>query len=329
MTDPGASPGEMPKTPVPDRAGAELDEQLLDAILSGQHLPAEAPEQAHVIAEMLASLAGPADPGDLTAESAVRSAFARVVPQAARPGPAGVTQPARHRAAEAPAPRRRQSSWRPARLSARLAAALSVVVIMLGGTVAAYAGVLPGPIQNLAHRIVGAPAAHKGPTSQALCVAYVRAEDRHDAQALAGAFDRLAQAAGGASHVVEFCITAGEPAMMTLRPGGRPQSSPSPTSTAPPTHAKARGHTKAKSHRGRGKAKGRTKTKSPGKAKGHSKSAGNGKAKGHAKAKKAHKPHKPHKAHKHHKAKHHKAKHHGQANGHHKPKHHGQATAVS
>ena len=38
MTGPGASPGEMPKTPVPGRAGPELDEQLLDAILAGQQL---------------------------------------------------------------------------------------------------------------------------------------------------------------------------------------------------------------------------------------------------------------------------------------------------
>ncbi|MGH3409373.1 MAG: hypothetical protein ACRDRJ_43805, partial [Streptosporangiaceae bacterium] len=66
----------MPKTPVPGQAGPELDEQLLDVILAGQHLPPGAPSQAHVVAEMLASLAGPADPGELTAEPAVRSAFA-------------------------------------------------------------------------------------------------------------------------------------------------------------------------------------------------------------------------------------------------------------
>jgi len=326
MTDLGASPGEMPKTPVPDRAGAELDEQLLDAILGGQHLPADAPEQAYVVAEMLASLAGPAEPGDLAAETAVRSAFARAVPPAARPGPADVTQPARHRPAEAPAPRRRRSFWPPARLSAQLAAALSVVVIMLGGAVAAYAGVLPGPIQNLAHRTIGAPAAHIRPAGQSLCVAYARAEARHDAQALSGAYERLAQAAGGASHVIPFCIAAGESEMMTPRSSGRPASSP-PTSKTAGSHGKAKGHAKTKGHRGRGKAKGRSKPKSGGKAKGHSKGKSQGKAKGHGKAHKPHRPHKPHKPHKQHKAhkphkshkaKHHKAKHHGQAKGHHK-----------
>jgi hypothetical protein len=299
----------MPKTPVPDRAGAELDEQLLDAILSGQHLPADAPEQAHVVAEMLASLAGPAEPGDLAAESAARSAFARVVPPAARAAPADITQPDRRRAAEAPAPRRRPSFWPPARLSAQLAAFLAVVVIMLGGTVAAYAGVLPGPIQNLAHRTIGAPAAHIRPAGQALCVAYARAEARHDAQALNGAYERLAQAAGGASHVIPFCIAAGDSEMMTNRPGGRSASSPH-TSGTPASHGKAKGHAKAKGHRGRGKAKGRSKPKSGGKAKGKglSKGKSQGKAKGHDKPHKTHKPHKPH-----------KAEHHGQAKGH--PKH--------
>jgi len=285
MTGPGASPGEMPKTPVPDRAGAELDEQLLDAILSGQRLPADAPEQARVVAEMLASLAGPADPGELAAEPAVRSAFARVVPPATRPGLADITQPGRDRAAEAPAPRRRQSFWPPARLSARLAAVMTVLAIMLGGAVAAYAGVLPGPIQNLAHRTIGAPPARIRPPGQSLCVAYARAEDRHHAQALNGAYERLAQAAGGASHVITFCIAVGEPGTMTPRSGTRPQPSQR-TTKAPSSHGKAKGHTKAKGHRSRGKAKGRTKTKTPGQAKGHSNSKSNGKAKGHAKANK-------------------------------------------
>ena len=296
----------MPKTPVPDRAGAELDEQLLDAILSGQHLPADAPEQAHVVAEMLASLAGPADPGDLAAESAVRSAFARVVPPAARPGMTEVTQPGRHRAADALPPRGRQSSWRPALLTARLAGALTVVVLMLGGAVAAYAGVLPVPLQNLAHRTIGAPAARIRPPGQSLCVAYAQAEDRHDPQALNGAYERLAQAAGGASHVITFCIAVGEPGTMTPRSGVRSDSS-AVTSTGPSSHGKAKGHTKIKGHRGHGKAKGHSKNKNRGKAKGHSKSKGKakGKAKGHGKAKKPHKPHKAHKPH-------------GQAKGHHK-----------
>jgi len=292
MTGPGASPGEMPKTPVPGRAEPELDEQLLDAILAGQQLPDGAPEQAHVVAEMLASLAGPADPGDLAAEPALRAAFARAAPPTASPGPASPAGPAQ--------PGRRRS-WLPIRLSARLGAALAAVLVMLGGTVAAYAGVLPGPIQNLAHRAIDAPPARTGLTAASLCVAYERAEARHDAPALAGAFVQLAKAAGGASRVIPYCIEAGKPLTAT-RPDAQPGSPP--TSPNLPGHGQqhakghehAKGHGKAKGHHKAKKAK-KKKAKKPHKAKKPKKPKKAKKAKRHKKAKKHHK-HKKHKKHK-------------------------------
>jgi hypothetical protein len=296
----------MPKTPAPDRAGAELDEELLDAILAGQHLPEDAPEQAHVVAEMLSTLAGPADPADLAAEPAVRLAFARAIPLAAGAGagiPPDGAQPGAAAGARGRAhprrPGRRHSSWRPLRLSAWLATTLTAVLVMLGGTVAAYAGVLPAPIQNLAHRAIGAPAARTHPIAQALCRAYGQAEARHDAQGLEQAYTQLARAAGGASHVIPYCIAAGEPAALTPRSGSRP-GSPGTSPTTPP----GRGKSGTKGHQG------------------HHKSKGKHKAKGKSKPKK---PKKPKKAKKAKKAKHHKKpkkhhKHHGKAKGHHKHK---------
>jgi hypothetical protein len=274
MTWRDASRGEMPTSPAPGRAEPELDEQLLDAILAGQHLPPDAPDQAHVVAEMLASLAGPADPGDLAAERAVRSAFshaaAQVSPQAAAPAPAAVptrprhTQPFRNPRGKGRARKRQRSSWLPARLSARLAATLAAVVVVLGGTVAAYAGVLPGPIQDLAHRAIDAPAAHH-PAGYQLCVAYERDTVEHNAPAMAAAFRGLARLAGGASKVSAFCISVGEPVDVAPSASGRPASSPAGR-IAPPGQQKPRHQAHPKQHpkgKSRGKAKGHTRSQRP------------------------------------------------------------------
>src|SRR5258708_23511820 len=86
--------------PCPSRPGRELGETLLDALLNGQSPPPDAPEQACVVAEMLADLAGPAEPGELAGEAAARSAIARC------PSLPGVS-PATDR------PPRRRRCWRP------------------------------------------------------------------------------------------------------------------------------------------------------------------------------------------------------------------------
>jgi hypothetical protein len=146
MNAPDASHGEMPGFPFPGRPGPEADD-LLGMILDGRSLPPDAPEDLHALAVTLADLAGPAGPGELAGEAAVRSALAR------RASPVGVS-PAR--------PARRKPPRRAPPRSARAAAGLVVAAIGLGGTAAAaYAGALPGPIQNLAHRVIHAPPAHR------------------------------------------------------------------------------------------------------------------------------------------------------------------------
>jgi len=134
--------------PFQRQSAEDLDASLLDALLDRQPLPADAPRQAWVVAEMLASLAGPADPSELAGEAAARSAFARSVLQAA-------TSPAIQRPS-----RRSRPSWLPTRISARLTAGLVAAAIGVGGAVAAYADALPGPIQDLAHYLFHAPSPH-------------------------------------------------------------------------------------------------------------------------------------------------------------------------
>jgi len=145
MGERDASPSEMPGFPFPGQPGCELGEPLLDALLDGRSLPPDAPGEARAVAQMLADLAGPAEPGELAGEAAARSVLARTGP----PVPIG---PAARRLA-------RQRSW--AARCARPAAALIAAAVGLGGTAAAYAGALPSPIQNFAHHTIDAPPPHR------------------------------------------------------------------------------------------------------------------------------------------------------------------------
>ncbi len=145
MSAADASHGEMPGFPFPGRPGPVADD-LLGMILDGRSLPPDAPEDLYALAATLGDLAGPAGPGELAGEAAVRSALAR------RASPAGVS---------AARPARRKPPRRAPPRSAGAAAGLVVAAIGLGGTAAAYAGALPGPIQNLAHRVIHAPPAHR------------------------------------------------------------------------------------------------------------------------------------------------------------------------
>jgi len=137
----------MPGFPFPGRPGGEHDEPLLDMIIARRALPPDAPQEMHDLARMLAALAGSAEPGELAREAAVRAAFRRAA------SPAGVSsaarRPTRHRRARASSHSR-----------ARLATALVVAAAGLGSVLAAYADVLPSPIQQLAHVTVAAPAPH-------------------------------------------------------------------------------------------------------------------------------------------------------------------------
>jgi hypothetical protein len=141
----------MPGFPFPGRPGGEHDEPLLDMIIARRVLPPDAPQPMHDLARMLAALAGPAEPGELAGEVAVRAAFSRAA------SPASISPAARQ-----PGRRRRTRRSRrfrgPARSRVRLATALVAAAAALGSVFAAYLDVLPSPIQQLAHVTVAAPA---------------------------------------------------------------------------------------------------------------------------------------------------------------------------
>jgi hypothetical protein len=143
----------MPGFPFPGRPGGEHDEPLLDMIIARRVLPPDAPQPVHDLARMLAALAGPAEPGELAGEVAVRAAFSRAA------SPASISPAARQ-----PGRRRRTRRSRrflgPARSRLRLATALVAAGAALGSVFAAYIDVLPSPIQQLAHVTVAAPAPH-------------------------------------------------------------------------------------------------------------------------------------------------------------------------
>jgi len=171
-------------------------------IFDGRVIPPDAPQEMHDLQRMLAALAGPAEPGELAGEAAARAAFIRlaspasVSPGASRP-PAqhGTRHPASHRL-----PRRRRARSRAGR-RAGLAAGLCAAAAVLASAAAAYAGVLPGPIQQMAHAAVGAPAPHHHGSS-----AQAGSGSRHDTRHAPGPPSRPAPqpghvaAAGSAEH---------------------------------------------------------------------------------------------------------------------------------
>jgi hypothetical protein len=138
----------MPGFPFPGRPGGEHDEPLLDMIIARRVLPPDAPQVMHDLASMLAALAGPAEPGELAGEAAVRAAFSQAA------SPAGISSADRRPVRRRRSPRPR----RPSRSRARLATAMVAAVAGLGSVLAAYTDVLPSPIQQLAHVAVFAPA---------------------------------------------------------------------------------------------------------------------------------------------------------------------------
>jgi hypothetical protein len=136
----------MPGFPSPGRPGGDHDEPLLDMIITRRALPPDAPQEMHDLARMLAAAAGPAEPGELAGEAAVRAAFSRAA------SPVGIS------AARRPVRRRRPRHRGLGRSRARLATAMVAAAAGLGSVLAAYSDVLPSPIQQLAHVAVAAPA---------------------------------------------------------------------------------------------------------------------------------------------------------------------------
>jgi hypothetical protein len=156
-----------------------------------------------------------------------------------------------------------------------IASAAAAGVLTLGGTAAAaYTGSLPAPLQDVAHHVIGAPAADAsqataesapetstedatrttptdsatptgtpssgpdatGPAAFGLCNAFT-----HGGLATTSvAYAALVKAADGAGKVADYCAKVSHPGA-TARPGGSPTSQPTGEPTSLPTHT-ASGH---------------------------------------------------------------------------------------
>jgi hypothetical protein len=151
MSGPDAFPHEMSGlSSFPGRPGGTYDEPLLDMVFDRRPLPPGAPPEMHDLARLLAAAVGPAEPGELAGEAAALAAFSRAA------SPAGVWPAGRGGWPAGRRRGRRSSRWQ-AHGRAGLAAALVTALVVLGST-AAYTGVLPSRVQQMAHITFGAPA---------------------------------------------------------------------------------------------------------------------------------------------------------------------------
>jgi hypothetical protein len=248
---PRSARGDVP--PVRDAA--------FDALLAGNLPPEQATDGLRPVAEVIAALCAAPARSEIAAEARAREVYR-----------AAFSRPPAH------APRRRRRPVLASLLSAQLAAA---AVLILGGIAAAWLGVLPAPVQRLAHEVFGAPAArHSAPTqhpaaaaspnatsptptgpdatglrAHGLCTAYWHAQAHGTASQKSVAFRNLAAAAGGAANIPAYCAGVPHPgktppgqtnpgnAHPSASPPGRPASPPGSQPSAHPSHPAHAQHT--------------------------------------------------------------------------------------
>jgi hypothetical protein len=211
---PDAAPDDMPRFPRPGQLSGEPDESALDLFLEGLSPPKARLELAG-LPEMLADLSGPVEPGELALEAAVLARFRSRVRLGGASGAARTRPP-------------HGARWRPAAPRPMLAAGLVVAAIGLGGTAAAYAGVLPGPLQDFAHRILDAPAAQPASGHHPSVVPGQRSGAASATSRSSQQSARSAAPGATAGH-----RTPGSAASPT-RPAHQPGPEPSPRPTRPP-----------------------------------------------------------------------------------------------
>jgi hypothetical protein len=245
MSDPGVPGDEMVDYPWQTRP----EFRALETLLSGRAEPGDAPAGLRPVAEVLAALQAPPDPGEFAGWNLALTAF--------REAPGTPEAPYR--------PRSR-------RLSSKLAAAAAAVAVAAfgGGIAAAYAGMLPPALQRIAHVAFAAPDASPGrpkpkpepwPSATAshpvgpsatgsaaygLCNAYAHANASQKSEA----FRKLVSAAGGEDKVAAYCGSVPHPGAHTPPAHGR---------SAPPgqsgTHPGHRGKPQATPSHGNGNGK--------------------------------------------------------------------------
>jgi hypothetical protein len=132
----------IPQSPLQD--GSAVTDADLAALLAGDQ---DVAPWLQPVADVLAALSTEPSPGELAGEAHALAAYRRQT-----------GGPATHRRA------RRGTAGLTPRLSTKVAAGAAAAVVVMGGAAtAAFAGVLPAPIQRLAHDALGAPNAPSAP----------------------------------------------------------------------------------------------------------------------------------------------------------------------
>ena len=145
MTGTGVPNGDMPNIPQsPLQDGPAVTDAELVALLAGKR---DVAPWLQPVADVLAALSAEPSPGELAGEARALAEFrCRAV----------VPVPRRHA--------RRSTAGLTSRLSAKAAAGAAAATLILGGAAtAAFANMLPAPIQRLAHDVIGAPDAPSAP----------------------------------------------------------------------------------------------------------------------------------------------------------------------
>ncbi len=163
----------MPISVRPDRGDVpQLGDPAFDALLARVLRPEEAVASLRPVVEGFAALyAAPVQSGP-AAESSALAAFRGLAAfrdlAAAGGNRTGVHRTSVHRTSVHRAGVHRAGAHRPGRVhrfrlaSAKLAVAAAAVAVTAGSAAGAYAGVLPGPMQRLAHSVIGAPLGSPG-----------------------------------------------------------------------------------------------------------------------------------------------------------------------
>ena len=240
MTGRGGRSDDMASTPQPAWRGARTDgDAAAEALLAGRLAAADDDAELRLAAEALAALTAPPARSELAAEPAARAAYRAWF------GPSAPAQGAC----------RRRHTGRGGLLRARLAVVAAAALTLGGVAAAAFAGVLPTPMQRVAHDVLAAPPARPGtrpertrhpahtaiPAGSAgpargahsLCATYAQLKAHGSAQQEAVAFRHLAAAAGGPSGVTAYCAGLSHPGK--VRPSAQ-ASHPSGKSATIPAH---------------------------------------------------------------------------------------------
>jgi hypothetical protein len=214
MNDDDVWGGEMPNLPFWRRHNDQTDAEQLDQLLDAGQFDAAANPEWQSVSDVLRSAAAAAEPAELAGETAIVAAFRRerVGIRHRRPQPI-----ARYKTVLA----NRFSTLLPGRIAVGLAAG---VVTLTGAATAAYACVLPSPIQSFAHTTIGAPRP-SGPTDPKLSVADVDAAkfEHHPAPSVS-----VSPTATPSASVSAAAVTA------SVTPSPTPSKSPVPKITKKP-----------------------------------------------------------------------------------------------